>query len=109
MSGAGDDPIRSERAGDSDVLEALDAFVVALGEQIDLLQEAERTGDLKAAARRARELAADAAGLGFPPLARAAEAASRFCEDGDADAARVALVELTEVASRVRRGHRGAA
>lgn len=88
-------------------LERLDGFVVALGEWIDGIQEAEHGGQLEEAAKRAGELAAEAAGMGLPPLAQAAEQVVASCLAGDAPRAHADIVELTDVVTRVRLGHRG--
>ena len=58
---------------DDDSLVRLDAFVVALGESIDAIQDSEHGGQLEEAAKRAADLARDARSLGLPPLAIAAE------------------------------------
>lgn len=92
---------------DDHALEQLDVFVVALGERIDGIQEAESEGQLEEAAKRAAELAIEAQALGLPPLAEAAERVVASCRLGAAGAAHAQIVELTEVVTRVRLGHRG--
>lgn len=99
-------PIHSLLVED-EALERLDAFVVALGERIDWIQEAQRDGQLAEAAKRAAELAVDARGLGLPPLAEVAERVVACCRDGSPASARETIVELTDVVTRVRLGHRG--
>lgn len=101
-------PIRSLLVDDQS-LERLDAFVVELGERIDLIQEAEQEGQLEEAAKRAGELALEAVALGLPPLAEAARRVVSSCRHGSPDAARAEIVELTDVVTRVRLGHRGSA
>jgi hypothetical protein len=108
MGRRGRKPIRSALAHDPDIEERLDAFIVGLGERIDLIQEAEQAGDLKASAQRARELAREAERLGFPPLADAALHAAASCEEENTAAAHARIVKLTDVVQRVRLGHRGA-
>jgi hypothetical protein len=103
-----DVPIRSERSGNPDLEERLDAFVLGLGERIDLIQEADLLGDLGAAGRGAEELAVEARDLGFPQLERAARQAGLLCRSGDAAGAHKSIVDLTDVVRRVRLGHRGA-
>lgn len=88
-------------------LEQLDAFVIELGERIDWIQEAEQVGQLAEAAKRANELAAKARTMGLPPLAEAAERVAANGREGDAAATHTAIVELTNVVTRVRLGHRG--
>jgi hypothetical protein len=92
---------------DDEGLARLDAFVVALGERIDSIQENEQLGQPEEAAKRAAELAADAVTMGLPPLAEAAERVVASCLAADAQRLHDAVVELTEVATRVRLGHRG--
>ena len=101
-------PIRSLLSDDPS-LERLDHFVVALGERIDAIQDAEARGQLEEAAKAALELAAEAGELGLPPLAAAAERAATCCRREPPASARQAIVALTDVVKRVRLGHRGAA
>lgn len=108
MGGLRHEPIRSEFGDRRDLEERIDAFIVALGEQIDMIQEAECAGDLKVAFHRLRSLCEEARGLGFSPLVEAGRLAAESCEAGDAEAARERIVELTRVVQRVRLGHRGA-
>ncbi len=92
---------------DEQALERLDAFVIELGERIDLIQEAEQVGQLEATAKRASELAGKALSMGLPPLADAAEQVAASALSGDASQTHAAIVELTYVVTRVRLGHRG--
>lgn len=101
-------PIQSLLVDDR-ALEQLDAFVVALGERIDLIQEAEHEGQLEEAAKRAAELAVEARTLGLPPLAEAAERVVATCRRGAVREAHADIVDLTDVVTRVRLGHRGGA
>jgi hypothetical protein len=94
---------------DDHALEQLDAFVIALGERIDGIQEAEHEGQLEEAAKRAAELAIEAQALGLPPLVEAAERVVASCRQGAAGTAHADIVELTDVVTRVRLGHRGSA
>jgi HPt (histidine-containing phosphotransfer) domain-containing protein len=101
-------PIYSTRAEEPDLVDAIEAFAVGVAERIDHLQDAERQGDLAALARLAGSLAdaADAVGYeSFAQVARAVEAASRAEKPDDA---RAQLLELTNLAQRVRLGHPGA-
>lgn len=108
MEARPDAPIRSLLA-DDESLERLDAFVVALGERIDAIQDAEQSGALDEAAKRAFELTGDAARLGLPPLAQAAARSAEACRRGDATRAHAEIVALTDVVRRVRLGHRSSA
>lgn len=92
---------------DEQALEQLDAFVIELGERIDGIQEAEQVGQLEEAAKRARELATKARTMGLPPLADAAERVVASCQDGNAPRTHAEIVDLTDVVTRVRLGHRG--
>jgi hypothetical protein len=92
---------------DEQALERLDAFVVELGERIDLIQEAEQAGQLEETAKRASELAVEASAMGLPPLAAAAESVAVSGRTGDASSTHATIVELTYVVTRVRLGHRG--
>jgi len=106
VSTARNEPIYSLLV-DDEGLERLDAFVVSLGERIDWIQEAQSEGQLAEAAKRAAELATDALALGLPPLAEAAERVVACCRNGPPETVRETIVELTDVVTRVRRGHRG--
>ncbi len=92
---------------DDDSLARLDAFVVSLGESIDAIQDAEHAGELESCAKRAAEVAREAAALGLPPLARAAEGVVASCTRGTPLEVRDSIVALTDVVRRVRLGHRG--
>jgi hypothetical protein len=92
---------------DDEGLARLDAFVVALGERIDSIQESEQLGQPEETAKRAADLAADAVTMGLPPLGEAAQRVVASCLAADAERLHEAVVELTEVATRVRLGHRG--
>ena len=102
-------PIISTLAQDPDRQEAIDAFVIGLGECIDAMQDDQLAGALGALARRAHALNREAARLGYAPLSQAALDASRACEVGEDEALRKRLLELTEIARRVRLGHRSSA
>jgi hypothetical protein len=91
---------------DDDSLARLDAFVVALGESIDAIQDSEHGGHLEETAKRAADLARDARSLGLPQLATAAERVVASCREADGVLTHAAIVELTEIVRRVRLGHR---
>jgi hypothetical protein len=101
-------PIYSTLAHDPDAGESVDAFVVAVAERVDLLQEAEIKGELGQLARLARELVAEADSAGFGSLSSCAALVEACCLEDDAEAVHKHLVELTGIARRVRLGYRGA-
>lgn len=100
-------PILSSLGEDAALAPAIEAFVVGLAERVDELQDCEAQGALARLAERAGELAADALRVGYGPLAEWAEAVRRCGAEHNGQDARKALLELTEVAYRVRLGHRG--
>ena len=102
-------PLFSTRADDPAMQETLDAFAMGLSERIDGLQDAEIGTDLAKMAALASELEGTAAQLGYGPLAECAAHVKAACSRDDPQAARKGLVDLTELAQRVRLGHRGAA
>jgi hypothetical protein len=101
-------PIFSSRADDPTLVDAIDAFVIGLAERIDLLQDTERETDLAGLAGLTRELAADAAELGYETLARVAQLVEAAAREEKSDEAHANLVDLTDIAYRIRIGHRGA-
>lgn len=101
-------PIYSALAEDPAANESVDAFVVVLAERVDELQDVELHGKLGELARLAQTLAAASTAAGYPELCASARAVETACDDRSRDAVRKALEELTEVAQRVRQGHRGA-
>ncbi|HVP31926.1 MAG TPA: hypothetical protein VMW35_22490 [Myxococcota bacterium] len=110
-------PIVSPWVGDAEMQERLEAFVLALGECIDTLQDLEVSRDYKQLEAETHRLGVDAVPLGYALLAEAAERVEQACAclgpdrtaptKDAAHAVRAALVELTDVARRVRLGHRG--
>jgi len=100
-------PIHSRFDDDPAHADAIDAFVVALAERIDELQDTEVRGDWAGLAERADALARDAMRVGYPLLAQSAGEATRAARERNGDLAYKMLVELTDVARRVRQGHRG--
>ena len=101
-------PIRSLLV-DDESLERLDAFLIALGERIDGIQEAELLGTLDELGKSALGLASEALELGLPPLADAARSVAEASRLGDAHRLHEVVMTLTEVATRVRLGHRTSA
>ena len=102
-------PIHSELEDDAELREEIDQFVIGLAETVDTLQDAHGDADLSAVAQRCTLLRETATRLGFGPLADVAHQVSHACEDGKPEDAESALVDLTDLARRVRLGHRGAA
>lgn len=102
-------PIRSTQEDVPDLVQAIDRFVIGLAERIDAIQDAELQARLADLGRLAGGLAADADRLGYPALAQVARNAVSASTDGKLDAVQDSVVELTEIAQRVRQGHRGAA
>jgi hypothetical protein len=102
-------PLYSALEDDPAQHEAIDRFVVELGQHVDQLQDLEALNRLPELGSRARELAERAGGTGYALLADAARQAAEAALEGKREATHDALVELTELARRVRLGHRGAA
>lgn len=89
--------------------DVVESFVIGLAERVDGLQDGEMAGDFGAISRAAGELAAAAREAGYPSIVDAAERVATASAARAGDEARKAIVELTELAQRVRRGSRGAA
>ncbi|HET6304247.1 MAG TPA: hypothetical protein VFG80_05645 [Myxococcota bacterium] len=100
--------IYSERAGDPELEEALDQFVLGLAERIDRLQDAQATGDHAGLAKLTADLVRDATSLGYPQLASAGTTALEAARRRDAACVLDGVRELTDLGYRVRLGHRGA-
>ena len=100
--------ILSSRPDAPDVAEEIEAFIVSLAERVDDLQDAEFKGDLESLVRQAHELGTAANELGFDLLAASAWELKRCCLPDSAEQVRETLIDLTEIAKRVRMGHRGA-
>jgi HPt (histidine-containing phosphotransfer) domain-containing protein len=101
-------PIYSSRIDDPSDSDTIDRFVIRLAERIDVLQDAEADGDLAHLEALAGELLVEAREAGFEALVAFAETLEGACVGGDSEAARERLLELTEIAQRIRLGHRGA-
>jgi len=102
-----DKPIFSSRADDLDLRESIDQFVVGLAERVDRLQDADGAGRLQELAQLAGTLALESASIGFEPLSRCAERVHQSAREGQPRDAHALLIELSHLAQRVRRGHRG--
>ena len=101
-------PIFSALVEDPTQQDAIDAFVLALAERVDELQDCEARGDFGRLAQLAEELLLESAKAGYDSLSRCAASVREPAQARNHEDVRKALVELTEVAHRVRRGHRGA-
>lgn len=102
-------PIRSTHEDIAELADALDRFVIGLADGVDAIQDAELAGDFSIVPKLARSMASDAERLGYPAMAVGARNVALAAEDGKADTLQDAIVELTDLAMRVRQGHRGAA
>jgi len=101
-------PILSSRSDEPEVAEQIEKFLVALAERVDDLQDTEFKGDLEELSSQARELGTTALALGFDLLAASASDLERCCLSDSRERVRETLLDLTEIATRVRMGHRGA-
>lgn len=103
-------PIRSTREDVLDLAEDIDDFVIGLAERIDAIQDAELAEKSAELAQLAGALSSDADRLGYPAMALSAKGvADAAAEDNLCDELQDMIVELTEMAQRIRQGHRGAA
>lgn len=102
-------PILSARDGDSACQEAIDQFVVTLAEQVDTLQDADLEGDLDLLGELATKLADRAEDLGYRPLVTIACEVAEACRNQKTEDAVAAMIELTAISCRIRKGHRGSA
>ena len=109
MEGDRQRPVYSILGSSSDFEEEIHHFVVGLAEQVDTLQDEESNADFEALEERTSMLAQEAEQMGYPELARLAHKVSTACDEELKDAVQKSLVELTELAQRIRLGHRGAA
>ncbi len=100
-------PILSSRSDELEIAKQIEDFVVGLAECVDDLQDAEFKGDLKELATTAHVLGASANELGFDLLAASASDLERCCLSDSVEQVRETLIDLTEIAKRVRMGHRG--
>ena len=86
-----------------------DLFVIGLALRVDQLQDADLEDDLALLEHLAIELGKQATRLGYAPLFEISRAVALACRDGKAQDAQTAMIVLTEIAGRIRSGHRGAA
>ena len=102
-------PIRSTQEDVAELADELDRFVIALAEKIDAIQDAELAAAYSDVSQLARILANDAERLGYPGMSACGKSVVAAAEDGKTEALQEAVIGLTDLAQRVRRGHRGAA
>jgi hypothetical protein len=100
-------PILSSRANEAEAADQIEGFLVSLSECVDDLQDAEFKGDMDALTSLAQTLGGTALELGFDLLAASASELTRCCQSDSAERIRETLLDLTEIAMRVRMGHRG--
>ena len=101
-------PIYSILHEDPACVEVIDDFVVGVSERVDHLQDADSKGDLVELERLASELALEARGAGFDLLADVARSVQAACREGSKKPAHDGVVAVTDLACRIRLGHRGA-
>lgn len=102
-------PIRSTQEDVPELADDIDRFVIGLAERIDSIQDAEVAGKSAEVAELARTLSNDADRLGYPGMAMSAKGVAMAAEDAQIDELQETVLELTEIAQRIRKGHRGAA
>ena len=104
-----DTPIYSARDRDSEARDEISEFVIGLAQRVDMLQDAEGEDEFEPLRLLADTLASEAKRLGFELLAFGAARVAEACVEQKPDRAGDAMVELTDIARRIRLGHRGAA
>ena len=102
-------PIHSLYEDEPELEDEIDRFVVGLAERVDTLQDAESEADLELVEGLANNLANESGRLGYPDLEEIARGICDACKEAKPDAIQESLLELTEIARRIRLGHRGAA
>ncbi len=102
-------PIRSTQENVVELAEEIDLFVFGLAERVDTIQDAELAGKFAEVASLVRGLSEEADRLGYPGMAVSALAVATTADDDPRDELQETIVELTEIAQRIRQGHRGAA
>ena len=102
-------PLYSTLTTSPDLEDPIHHFVVGLAEQVDMLQDDEQNSDFEGLEERAAILSGQAERMGYPELARLTQKVSAFCPGQMKDAVQKGLMEITEMARRIRMGHRGSA
>ena len=102
-------PIRSLHEDDPEIEDALDSFILGLGEVVDGLQDAILAQDWPKLTAGARAFCDMAQELGYPALVEVLTDVLSAANRPDEEGARKAVGDLTELAQRVRRGHHSSA
>jgi len=102
-------PIYSVHEDDPGLQEPINDFVIALAERVDRLQDLHSCGQFARLGELSAELADEAERLGYPLLGTVARTAADASLEGKSEASEEALMEMTELAQRIRQAHRGAA
>jgi hypothetical protein len=101
-------PILSSLAEDPRKQDSIERFVLELSSQIDDLQEAEVQGDFVHVIELASNLLETSTAEGYEVLSHCCTGVRIAAESRSSEELRKALVEVTEVAHRIRLGYRGA-
>jgi len=101
-------PIHSSCADDPARADAIERFVLGLAERVDHLQDLEARSRFATLAALADVLGREAEATGFGVLTPAAASLAGAARGEKADAVHRSLLEVTELARRIRLGHRGA-
>lgn len=102
-------PIRSTQEDIAELAGDIDLFVIGLAERIDAIQDAELARATARVAKLARRLGAEAERLGYPSMALSANEVALAADHDAIEELQETIIDLTELAQRVRRGHRSAA
>ncbi len=102
-------PIYSSRDDDPELQDEISEFVIGLAEEIDRLQDTEANGELEYLDELSHHLEQRAQSYGYESLAAVVLSVRQACSERKPESARQALVELTDIGQRIRRGHRGSA
>ena len=102
-------PIYSRHDDDPELRDAIETFIIGLGEWIDSLQDLYSEANWKTLATRSRDLSREAEGAGYPLMVEVCTATALAADASDAEASHKQLEQLTEIIQRIRRGSRGAA
>ena len=99
-------PILSSRADDPDAELRIESFVIGLGEVVDRCQDLEAQSDYQGLLETSEKLSNEARELGYEPLADCVDRMAASCQERNPEALYKAVADLTQMAQRVRRGHR---
>lgn len=101
-------PIHSSYADDPTRGDAIERFVLGLAERVDHLQDLEARSRFATLAVLADALTREAEATGFGALTSTAGRLAGAARGEKADAVHRSLLEVTELARRIRLGHSGA-